>query len=76
MHSDFVVSLRKIRWRKADFADANDVLFQHYCEMQRMLRRNALTEPKLLKQLHITPWMKLMWKKKESGKKQSVHKAV
>ena len=50
MHSDFVVSFRKIRWKREDFPDANDVLFQHYCQMQRMLKRNALTEPQLLKQ--------------------------
>lgn len=50
MHSDFVVSLRKVGWKKADFPNAEEILFRQYCEIQRLIKRTALTEPRLLRE--------------------------
>ena len=50
MHSDFVVALRKVGWKRTDFPDAEETLFRQYCEMQRLIKRTALTEPKLLRE--------------------------
>jgi hypothetical protein len=50
MHSEFVVALRKIGWKKSDFPGANKVLFEEYCEIQRLLKREALRQAKLVRE--------------------------
>jgi hypothetical protein len=50
MHSDFVVTLRKIGFKKSDFVHAEKMLFEQYCEIQKLLKRKALVQPKLIKE--------------------------
>jgi hypothetical protein len=50
MHSDFVVTLRRIEWEKSKFPNAEEILFAQYCEIQKLIKRKALSHPKLLKQ--------------------------
>jgi hypothetical protein len=53
MHSDFVIALRKVTNEKSKFPNAEEILFNLYCKIQKLIRRKALSQPKLLKQFAL-----------------------
>lgn len=53
MHSDFVIALRKVSNEKSKFPNAEEILFNHYCNIQKLIRRKALSQPMLLKQFAL-----------------------